>query len=202
MKKFGSGNFYLLAFLVAFALFILLQVFVMQGVLGYYENKYPGFIRDFQKAISNMNTKPELMTEPMWAVQNLSQFIGTGILAILMIIVFWKSFALDWKGFKSEWRSHVPTIIFGFVIVIILDNVLPTLQSLPGAGGRHQPKLIDPRSNPAREFYGAVGVLLAPFVEEVLFRKLFVRNDGREVPPATRVRDHHFRNFICGDACG
>ena len=174
MKKLGSGNFYLLAFLVAFALFILLQVFVMQGVLGYYENKYPGFIRDFQKAISNMNTKPELMTEPMWAVQNLSQFIGTGILAILMIIVFWKSFAADWKRFKSEWRSHVPTIIFGFIIIYVLNIVLAMLYNLfQVPGDATNQKLIESAVESSTGIFMVLSVfLLAPFVEEVLFRKL------------------------------
>lgn len=174
MKKLGSGNFYLIAFPVALVLNILLQEFAKLGILLYFEGKQPGFITAFRTATVNIETMLELMTEPMWTVTNLSQFIGTGILAILMIIVFWKSFALDWKGFKSEWRSHVPTIIFGFVIVIILDNVLAQLYNLFQVSGdaANQQLIESAAGSGAGIFMVLTAFLLAPFVEEVLFRKL------------------------------
>lgn len=169
-----NGNFYLLAFLIGFALFILLQNIVMIVAMGIMENKYPGFIQDFQAAVSDMKNMPTLMTDRMWAVQNLSQFIGNFLLAIIMIVFLRKSFAWDWKRFKSEWKSNVLTIIFGFVIIYVLNIIMVMIYNLlqiPGDSTNQQ--IIEAAINSNTGIYMFLSVLLlAPFIEEIIFRKL------------------------------
>lgn len=171
IRKVGKGNFYLMAFLGAFALFILLQAFVMRILLFYFEGQQPGFIKDFYEAVANTS---RMMTDEMWAVQNLSQFIGTTVLAVLLVVFLGGSLAADWRRFKEEWKSNVPTIIFGIVIIYALNIAITMIYNLfQVPGDADNQRMIEAAVGSETGIFMVLSVfLIAPFVEEVLFRKL------------------------------
>lgn len=170
IKKIGRGNFYLLAFVVGFILFFLLQILVMYFGIWFITAKNPNFPREFQVALNDF----QKMTDQMWGIQNLSQFIGSIILAIIMIIVFAKSLGQDFQRFKSEWKSTVPMIFLGFVIIYLVNWALELIYRLFGISGtsQNQDLILKALDSSTGVFMLLSVMLLAPFVEEILFRKI------------------------------
>jgi hypothetical protein len=170
IRKIGKGNFYLLAFIVGFVLFYLFQVLLMYAGIGIAESKHPGFLLDFEAAISQGYE----MTDLMWAVQNLSQFIGEILLAILMLIFLWKDLVKNWSNFKKELKSNLLTILFGFIIIYLLNIAMVMIYDLFGITGtsENQEMILNSLQSSTGIFMILTVMLLAPFVEEILFRKL------------------------------
>ncbi|MDD4000135.1 MAG: CPBP family intramembrane metalloprotease [Bacilli bacterium] len=169
-RKMGKGNYYLLVFVVAFILFYVLQLGFMVLGIAYTEIQNPGFASGFQVAV--LEGKP--LTDLMWAIQNISQFAGEFILAIIMIIFLRKDLANSWLEFKSNWKSNLLTIIFGFVIIYLLNYAMVLIYDLLGVSGtsENQETIISSLESSTAILMVLTVMLLAPFVEEILFRKL------------------------------
>jgi membrane protease YdiL (CAAX protease family) len=169
IRKIGRGHFYLLAFVVGFVLFFLLQVAVMYLGVGIISYKNPNFLKEFQVAVNDYKK----MTDQMWGVQNLSQFIGSIILAILMIIIFARNLSQDFQRFKSEWKSTIPMIFLGFIIIYLVNIAFVLIYKLLGVTGtsQNQELILAALDSSTGVFMLLSVMLLAPFVEEILFRK-------------------------------
>ncbi|NLD26178.1 MAG: CPBP family intramembrane metalloprotease [Acholeplasmataceae bacterium] len=170
IKKMGLGNFYLLAFIIAFALFYFLQLILMFFAIGVLNYKNPGFFQSFQAALNNMS----LMTDTMWAVQNVSQFAGELILAVLIVAFFWKAIAEDFKLFIKDWKSNLLTVLFSLVIIVLSSLAMQELYNLFGiSGSSENQEMIESALESNTSILMLLTVLLlAPFIEEILFRKL------------------------------
>lgn len=169
IKRIGRGNFYLLAFVIAFAMFYFLQVIVMFVAVGYLNYRNPGFMQSFQMALEDSS----LMTNAMWAVLNASQFIGEFFLAALIVVFLWKAIAEDFKLFLKEWKSNLLTIIFSVLIIVLSSFAMQEIYNLFGiSGDSENQQMIESALRSDTSILMLLTVLLlAPFVEEVLFRK-------------------------------
>ena len=171
-KHMTNGVFYLVAFLVGFVLFYLLRVVVQLVLMGYYEAKIPGFLNDFQSFVNK--EQYDLFSNQMWSVMNISQFLGTLILGIIMFVFLGKNIVRDLKRFKEHAGENVIAIIFGFIFILIGQNLMTKLYTylgIEGTSGNQESILMALNSSTSVFMYLSV-VILAPVVEELLFRKV------------------------------
>lgn len=171
-KHMSNGVFYLVAFLVGFVLFYLLRIIVQMILMGYYEAKMPGFLNEFQ-TFTNLEQYDNFSNQ-MWSVLNVSQFLGTLILGIIMFVFLGKSFIRDLKRFREHAGENIIAIIFGFIFIIVGQNLMSKLYTYFGVGGTsaNQESIVMALDSNSAVFMYLSVVILAPIVEELLFRKL------------------------------
>lgn len=171
-KKLSNGNFYVIAFLVGIVLFYLLSVLAMfAGIMGM-EFRSPGFFQSFMDAYLNGNMG--VNADLYYGILNVSQMVGELILAGLFVFILKNEFKKDALRFKTEWKSLLGTIVVGFIILLGLSYVLSIIYTVFGIEGTSEnQELIETLLNgDYRFFMYLTTLLLAPFVEEILFRKL------------------------------
>ena len=170
IKRIGPGNFYLLSFVIGSALFYLLQILIMSGLVKYFAKDNPVFLESFRAALIDNS----LMTEQMWAVQNLSQFSGELILTIIIIVFLGRELIKHFQKFRLEWKANLSMIISGFFIIFLANYALNILYDIIGIEVMAEnQELIEASLKSSSGFYMLIVVFLfAPFVEEILFRKL------------------------------
>lgn len=172
MKKVDNRIFYLVAFLVGFILFyVVSSIFQMAFLVGF-EARTPGFINDFQVLIQDQNYA--MFTSQMWAVLNLSQFFGSLTMGIILFVFLGKSVWRDLKRFKDDLWHNIWGILVGFVFVLVGQIVLSKIYVYFGIDGTsdNQAGILMALEADSKVFMYLSVVLLAPVVEELLFRKL------------------------------
>lgn len=170
IKKLGKGNFYLIAFLVSFVMMFLFSLVVEFVALSIAESRIPGFVLDFRRAI--VNGLP--FTDAMYGIQNVSQFFGSLLLVVLLIVFLAKTIAADFKGFRKHLGYNLLTIFLGFIVIYLVQLGLTQLYDLlkiEGTSG-NQTAIEDALGSSTGILMVLSAVLLAPLSEELLFRHL------------------------------
>lgn len=171
-KKLSNGNFYVIAFLTAIVLFYLLSILAMfAGAMGM-EYRSPGFFQSFMDAYltGDMGANSNLF----YGMLNVSQMVGELILAGLFVFILKNELRRDALRFKTEWKSLLGTIAVGFIVLLGLNFVVNLIYTLFGIEGTSEnQELIEALLGGDYRFaMYLTTLLLAPFVEEILFRKL------------------------------
>lgn len=170
-KKISNGDFYIIAFLLTFTLLYgLLGPFFRLIISLLFSLKNPGFFKTFQ----NLEKIPIAeYTDSIWATNNIASFLASLIILILIIVFLGKNILRDFKIFKKDIKHHLGGIVFGFIVLVIINTLftrLYTLFGIEGTSDNQESILLALKSNTAFLIYLSV-VLLAPVVEEVIFRK-------------------------------
>jgi len=173
-KKLSNPNFYLIAFLVSFVLFNTLPIVFMISSSLVVEFQQPGFFIGFLRIISGLDDAA--YTPTIVAVLNISQMLGEILLAGLFVAVLWKVLVHDAKlAFKKEnIGRNLLIILLGWVAIIVSSVVLELLYERLGIEGTaNNQEIIETfLSYDSKIFMIITVIILAPFVEEILFRKL------------------------------
>lgn len=172
IKKLKNGDFYLLAFLVAFVLMFLLNIVIKSVVSGIYEISNPGFTASMNNLI--VNGLYDKFTERNWNVLNISQFVSQLILLIIMLIFLGKSIINNFEDFKKDWKYNILLIVLGFALLTIISAQLNLFYiSLGITGSPENQDLLEYSMGASSGILMILSVaILAPLVEELLFRKL------------------------------
>lgn len=173
MKGISNRNFYIIGFLVSFVLFYLLRVVFQFGLLFYFESKTPGFANDFAN-LSNQENGISLFTNEMWSVLNLSQFFGTLVLTIGLIPFLKRPLIKGYNQFKKNIWNNIGAIIIGFLFVMLVQSIIGLIFNYFNIEGtsENQDSIVKALSSSTRIFILLSVVVIAPIVEELLFRQL------------------------------
>lgn len=172
-KKISNENFYLLAFVVGMVLFIGFQLVFMLVAAFVVEFQQPGFFEDFFLNYLEGNTLD--LTQTNVAILNVSQMIGELLLAGLFIAILGKELKKDWVRAidKSQIGRNLAIIALGFVSILFVTyglNIVYEFFQIEGTSDNQE--LIEAVLKfDSRIFMIITTILLAPFVEEILFRK-------------------------------
>lgn len=171
-KKVTNANFYLICFLISFALFFLIREIIMVVLLLLNEVKTPGFTLTFQELMQA--GKFENFSQSMWEVINLSQFMGNLLLLIPLIILLAKAIFQDFKIFKKELWHNIAVVVFGFILMFFGQSFLARVyQYFDIYDTSDNQALINYALSADTRIYIILSVVvLAPLLEELIFRKL------------------------------
>lgn len=172
-KKFKNADFYLISFIVSFAAFFLLREIIMLIIMTINEGKEDGFSQIFLDLWSS--GKYEDFSQTMWGTINLSQFLGNLLLLIPLIILLAKAIFRDLKIFKSELWHNIAVVIFGFALMFFGQSFLARVyQYFDIYDTSDNQALINfALQSDTKIFIIFSVVVLAPLLEELVFRKLF-----------------------------
>jgi len=188
-KKIENGNFYLIALLLSLFLFYFLQVVVMNIGVFVIDFRSPGFATQFTEEVAAGNFGQ--MSEYTLGIFNMSQFIGEIILAGIMVAFLGKELIKDYKRFKEKLGYHIFVIISGFVILYLLNYGLTLIYEELGIRGTsdNQQAIEMALAASTGIFMLLAVILLAPFVEEIIFRKLLfgVVEEKLKFPPILAI---------------
>lgn len=172
-KRVSNANFYLITFIVGFIAFFLIREIIMLVLMIVFEIRDPGFAVSFASLLEQGNFLG--FTPNMWTTLNLSQFLGNLLLTIPLVIILWKVIVRDFKLFKTELWHNLGVIGFGFILMLFGQNLLSRIYQYFG--------IVDESANQELIMYALEAdssifillsvVILAPLLEELLFRQLF-----------------------------
>lgn len=169
-KKITNGDFYLIALIIAGALFLLIGAIFQYISLAYFEVRTPGFITSLMELLDE--GKYLSFTDDMWFTLVMPVFMRNFILLILFGVFLRKVLLRDLKKFKEDFWHNIAGIIIGMMFILVLTVIITNVYKLLGIEGNseNQEQIVSGfQSKHAYLLY--FGVLLAPFVEEVIFRQ-------------------------------
>jgi hypothetical protein len=190
-KKISNDNFFLIAFICGFVLFLVLQVIFLLLAAIAVELRQPGFFSSFYENYFVNNTLE--LTPVVVGILNVSQMIAELLIAGIFIVILRKELAKDWKdAISSNNIGHNLAIIGGgFVAILVATYGLSYIyDALSIEGTSENQAMIEAfLSFDSKIFMIITTVLLAPFVEEILFRKLLfgVLEDKMHLKPLLAV---------------
>ena len=169
-KRLSNGDFYIVNLLVGGALFLLIGTIVQVIAFQVFEIRTPGFVEELMRYYEK--GLYDKFTDDMWFSFILPLFLRNFLLAIIFILLLRKALFWDLKRFKTDFLSNIAGIIIGMVFILVLTVLANNIYELIG--------IEDTSANQASIVSGFKGkyaylmfasVLIAPFVEEILFRK-------------------------------
>ena len=100
------------------------------------------------------------------------------VFAIFVFIIFFhKIIKLDAINFKNNFLKYLIIVVVGFVIIYLCTILMNYIYELLGYGeddtSSNQQGIIDALNGPTKHVVVFLTVILAPIIEEIIFRKLF-----------------------------
>ncbi|MGI6676587.1 MAG: CPBP family intramembrane glutamic endopeptidase [Bacilli bacterium] len=167
---------YPVMFLVGFGL-----TYILTGIIGpivavVYDNSNPGVLAQFNDDIINRSNTPAEFASTTIDIFAIAQFIGTALIAVLIVVLLWRMLASDFKEFKNNFWYNILTIFLWFVVIYAMSYGVTVLFDLLKIEGMAENETFVRKMLNSR--YGFLMVLsttlLAPFVEEMIFRKFLI----------------------------
>ncbi|MGD9604842.1 MAG: lysostaphin resistance A-like protein [Bacilli bacterium] len=186
-KKFNDANFYLLAFFGSFILFnILPLVFLVVASLAV-EFQQPGFFASFLN--DYLGSGDLVFTPTVIGILNISQMLGEILLLGIFVVILWKHFIRDGKLFfsKANFGKYIGIILVGFIAInVAIVGLAEIFELLKIEGTSENQSIVESMlSYDSKIFMIITTILLAPIVEEIIFRKLLfgVVEEKFHLPP-------------------
>ena len=174
MKSISDNWFYLMAFLVSLGLMFLLPAIVTPATAIIYGIDNPGF---FEQFLIELKYPLSAMSSTTLSIYALSQFLVSLIIAIIFIIVLWKKLINDFKVFKKNLWYNLLSIVLWFVVIIVITVGMAVLffDLLGIEGTAENQEGVEALIASELGFLMLIStVLLAPFIEEIIFRKFLI----------------------------
>ncbi|MGD9886495.1 MAG: lysostaphin resistance A-like protein [Bacilli bacterium] len=173
-KKLSNANFYFIAFLLSLILFNILPIIFMVAASLAVEFKQPGFFTNFMN--DYLGTGELVFTPTIVGILSVSQMLGEIFLAGLFVALLWKVLGKDWKRAfsKNNIGRSFATILIGLVAIYASTYAVTIIYELLKIEGTpdNQNLIESMLQYDSKIFMIITTVLLAPFVEEIIFRKL------------------------------
>lgn len=119
-------------------------------------------------------TQDYFQSEAFFVKSMLAESASKILLIVFFLFVFFKELKENVTRAIKEWAPNLVYIIGGIIIMFILLNVLTRVYQFFGIEGdsQNQDILIQATNSSIRPFMFFMIVIFAPFVEEIIFRKL------------------------------
>lgn len=171
--KMNNKVFYLIALVASAVLFISLPtLFMFLGAFVADLNlSGGGFFQTFLVELTDLNVPMSDMTLGILA---LGQMIGEFLLAGIMVAFLLREFIKDYHKMKKNWLVNIGIIIAGIFLIYISMGFIGMLYQLLGIEGTsdNEDQVRGLLTGSGGVFMIIGTVILAPFVEEIIFRKL------------------------------
>ncbi|MCK9536222.1 MAG: CPBP family intramembrane metalloprotease [Bacilli bacterium] len=170
MKSLSDNWFYLIAFLVSLGLMFFLPAIVAPTTAVIYGTGNPGF---FEQFLTELELPLSEMSSTTLSIYALTQFAVSLIIAILFIIVLRKRLINDFKEFKRDlWYNLLSIVLWFIVITAISVGMVVLFELLKIEGTAENQEGVEALMASKLGFLMLIStVLLAPFIEEIIFRK-------------------------------
>lgn len=166
-----SNMFYFIVFLLSLAaMFLLPSIFAVISAIVY-DAGHPGFLMKFSDEIQLPISK---MSDITLSIHSLSQFLGSFIIAVAFIFIFKHELGRQFKRYKENLGRNIGYTFLWFFLLLAVTVAVSVLFEKLGIS-------TDAENQAGIEalIYSRLGYLiivttavLAPFVEELIFRKL------------------------------
>lgn len=170
-KKTSNGTVYLTSLLLGFSAFLLLPSIALIPVLLLGMNSNEEVL-----SIVNNYLNTGVITNEFYYLNVVADFIGKSALMVLLFVIFKNSFKYDLKEFGEKWKTYLPLIAISAVAMYFGNILVNLIYMLFGETGvsDNQELINGCLTGDIRYFMVIETILVAPIVEEMIFRKFMI----------------------------